>query len=196
MRGQVERTCRTLNNQSRKIIVPPHSPVKHTPSLDIFFAVSVTAPQFIYRKRVYKVDVMVRTKRTERFNVHGCSGITGPVPRYSLHLSTDDLDQVISGERHWYCFRLETEDDMRELPTVHTYLTFVSHGLEIYREGVPASAPRFSLGELLESRKAAVNLNALQSRGAAANAFELARQFEEDAGNDTFWGWGLVPTNV
>ena len=135
---------------------------------------------------------MGRIKRTERINIHGCpSWVTGPVPAYCLHLTTDELDQVISGERRFYCFQLETENDKRELPTVFTYLTFEANGLQIYRDGVPASAPRFCLGALLESRGAAPNLNS----GTVCCPHELAREFEAAAGDDTFWGWGLVPTN-
>ena len=135
---------------------------------------------------------MVRMKRTERFNTHGAPIRGGKkIPAYCLHLTTDELDQVISGERRFYCFRLETEDDVRELPTEYTYLTFEADGLQIYRDGVPAAAPRHSLGALLESRGAALNLNG----NTACCPHDLARQFEDAAGDDQFWGWGLVPTN-
>jgi len=136
---------------------------------------------------------MVRIKQTERFNLGGApSRVHGPSSNYCIELDQDELDKVISGEMEWYCWIVDTKDEAEQLPTNITNMTFIANGLSIYRTAYDGifTAPRNELGKLLKKTKSAKNLN----NNEECCPFELAEEFEINAGSDEFWGWALVDT--
>lgn len=136
---------------------------------------------------------MVRIKFTERLSTGGApSRLHGHISQYNIELDQDELDKIISGEMEWYCWMVDTKDEAEQLPTNITYMTFVANGLSIYRTAYDGilTVPRNELGKLLKKTKSAKNLN----NNEECCPFELAKEFEMNAGSDEFWGWALVDT--
>ena len=128
---------------------------------------------------------MGRITNPERWRI----GSEPPCPILDIEVDPDTYTNIIEEQITWYLYQLDTDEQLA--PTCNVY--FIRSGSQAWINRITSvyKAQRGELAELLQKTGATKNLN----DGEDCSPEELAASFEEGAGDDVFWGWGLIKAN-